>query len=49
MQNSNTRALSTLNDTEHNANINAYYDSEAVQFFEKVAQQQIHLGYWHDK
>ena len=41
--------LKTLELSIHNANINAYYDSEAVQFFEKVAQQQIHLGYWDDK
>jgi len=33
----------------HNANINTYYDSPAVQFFEQVTQNQIHLGYWDDK
>ena len=33
----------------HNTNINTYYDSPAVQFFEQVMQQQIHLGYWDDK
>ena len=49
MQNLNTLDLEVLNDTDHNANINAYYDSEAVQFFEKVAKQHIHLGYWDDK
>ena len=33
----------------HLANINAYYDSQAVQFFELLAEKQIHLGYWDDK
>ncbi len=37
-------------DTEnHLAQINAYYDSPAVQWFEATAKQQIHLGYWDDK
>jgi len=49
MQNLNTIDIKVLSDTDHKASINAYYDSEAVQFFEKVAQQQIHLGYWDDK
>lgn len=41
--------LSTHDSSAHNGNINAYYDSEAVKFFEKVAKQQIHLGYWDEK
>jgi len=49
MENLNPLDLEVLNDADLNANINAYYDSEAVQFFEKVAQQHIHLGYWDDK
>lgn len=33
-------------DEAHRRNINSYYDSPAVQFFEELTGQQIHLGYW---
>lgn len=32
--------------TEHLEKINNYYDSPAVQLFEQLTGQQIHLGYW---
>lgn len=41
--------LTQPNTQQHLDNINAYYDSPAVQVFEELAQQQIHLGYWEDK
>ena len=41
--------LSSSEQFAHHKNINNYYDSPAVAFFEQLAQQQIHLGYWDDK
>lgn len=39
----------SLDQQAHNTNINNYYDSPAVQFFEQLSQLQIHLAYWDDK
>ncbi len=45
----NTAYRLNIEAQSHLSNINAYYDSPAIQLFEKFAQQQIHLGYWDDK
>jgi len=54
MQSQETHVSGLHRNTQHNtmvhqANINAYYDSPAILLFEKMAQQQIHLGYWDEK
>lgn len=44
-----TSSSITKEEKQHHHNINSYYDSEAIQLFESLAQQQIHLGYWDEK
>lgn len=47
-----TRRNSELNIVDKHellSKINHYYDSEAIQFFEVLLQQQIHLGYFDDR